>query len=73
MVKTRDELKLALDSLLLQVQGLLRQSGDSDEFWPMFASLADPILDSAGPDDFDWASSQITHILEANKLTPPEA
>ncbi|WP_218156349.1 hypothetical protein [Dyella sp. OK004] len=51
----------------------MRQSRDRDDFWPMFAALTNPILDSAGPDDFDWVSSQITAILQSNRLTPPEA
>lgn len=73
MPKSHDELQVALDRLLLQVPRLMRQSRDRDDFWPMFAAITNPILDSAGPEDFDWVSSQITAILQDNRLTPPEA
>ncbi|TBR37065.1 MULTISPECIES: hypothetical protein [Dyella] len=73
MPSTRDQLQAHLDALHAQVPQLLNGSDDRDEFWPAFASLADPILEAAGPDDYDWVSSQITGILQLNDVSPPEA
>lgn len=73
MACTREQLKTHLEHLHSQVPGLLQGSGDRDEFWPAFASLADSILEAAGPDDYEWVSSQITQILQQNAVTPPEA
>lgn len=73
MPSSRDQLELDLQQLHDQVPRLLRGNEDRDEFWPAFATLADPILEAAGPDDYDWVSAQITGILQSNDITPPEA
>ena len=73
MATPRDQLQTMLDAIAQKVPHLLRETGDRDEFWSAFATLTDPPLAAAGPEDFDWVSARITEMLEASGVTPPEA
>lgn len=70
MSKDRDQLQIVLNRLLLEVPKLHRANPEPADFWPAFAGLADDILDSAGPEDHDWANGQIWAILRQYNLTP---
>jgi len=69
----RNDLKSMLDELETRVTGQLRDGADVNAFWPVFATESNRVLEAAGPDDFDWVSSQIDDMLQRHGVPVPEA
>lgn len=69
----RDDLQRMLDRLATEVQVGLHENPDPDAFWPTFATQSNLVLEAAGPDYFDWVSSEVSAILMKHGISVPEA
>jgi hypothetical protein len=69
----RDDLQRMLDRLATEVQAGLHENPDPDAFWPTFATQSNFVLEAAGPEHFDWVSSEVSSILMKHGISVPEA
>ncbi|QDE40084.1 hypothetical protein FIV34_13080 [Luteibacter pinisoli] len=69
----RDDLQGMLGRLDTEVGTGLRDNPDPDAFWPTFATLSNTVLEAAGPEHFDWVSSEISAMLARYGIPVPEA
>ncbi|MEX1826749.1 hypothetical protein [Luteibacter sp. CQ10] len=69
----RDDLERMLGRLDAEVESDLRDNPDPDAFWPAFAQKSNAVLEAAGPEHFDWVSSEVSAILHRHGVSAPEA
>jgi hypothetical protein len=68
-----DDLQRMLDRLAIEVEAGLHENPDPDAFWPTFATQSNLVLEAAGPEHFDWVSSEVSAILMKHGISVPEA
>jgi hypothetical protein len=66
MFATREELQRRLTQLEGAMPWWKSACPDPGDFIQLFARNADPIMDAAGPFNYDWVSSQIDLILDTH-------
>ena len=69
----RKALQAMLDRLASDVEAGLHVNPDPDAFWPTFATQSSLVLEAAGPEHFDWVSSEVSAILMKHGISVPEA
>lgn len=71
----RHALDAALDALARDIPLILASNPDDADFWPVFAGLADELVDGAGASDVDHVVVRIEAMLGAcgKGAAPPGA
>jgi hypothetical protein len=69
MRATRGELEWALDDLERRLPKLIRDHVTVVDFWAVFHAYADPIVEDATYDDFQFARQRIEDMLDPHGLT----
>lgn len=72
MARTRAELDNMLDELERDLTMLVLDQVEHEDLWVVFASQADAISASAGPEDRAHVQTRIDAILRAQGIDPQE-